>query len=314
MGYSLKQINKCTLWELGFIKDAREFKKTSVQMEEKGFIDYIDTSIKTRDGREIAADVFLIEKEKVIQCIIHDITERKKTDEQLKITLKDLKNSNKELEQFVFVAFHDLQEPLRMVASYTQLLEKRYKDKLDGDALEFINYAVAGAIRMQTLINDLLSYSRIGALSKPFQLVSSIIALGQARINLNVTIKENHAIVTNGDLPDVLADESQLVRLFQNLIGNAIKFHKPDELPRIHISAKKVNKNWVFSVRDNGIGIDPQYFERLFVIFQRLNPREDYQGTGIGLAICKKIVELHGGKIWIESQLGKGSTFYFTLK
>lgn len=129
-----------------------------------------------------------------------------------------------------------------------------------------------------------------------------------------MTIKENHAVVTNGDLPDVLADESQLVRLFQNLIGNAIKFHKPDELPRVHISAKKVNKNWVFSVRDNGIGIDPQYFERLFVIFQRLNPREDYQGTGIGLAICKKIVELHGGKIWIESQFGKGSTFYFTLK
>lgn len=148
LGYSLKQINKCTLWEFGFIKDVGEFKKTAVQMEDKGFIDYIDTSIKTRDGREIAADVFLIEKEKVIQCILHDITERKKTDEQLKITLKDLKNSNKELEQFVFVAFHDLQEPLRMVASYTQLLEKRYKDKLDGDALEFINYAVAGAIRM----------------------------------------------------------------------------------------------------------------------------------------------------------------------
>jgi len=243
-----------------------------------------------------------------------DITEHFQAEKKLKIAFKDLERSNKELEQFAYVASHDLQEPLRMVASYTQLLEKRYKNKLDGDALDFINYAVAGANRMQRLINDLLSYSRVGTRGEPFKPVSSLAALGQARINLNAAIMENHALVTNDDLPEVLADGSQLVQLFQNLIGNAIKFHKPDEAPRVHVSAKKVSKNWVFSVHDDGIGIEPQYFERIFTIFQRLNPGEDYQGTGIGLSICKKIVERHAGKIWVESQPDQGSTFYFTLK
>jgi PAS domain S-box-containing protein len=242
-----------------------------------------------------------------------DITERKRAEERLLNTLNDLERSNKELEQFAYVASHDLQEPLRMVASYTQLLEKRYKDKLDSDALEFINYAVAGANRMQALVNDLLSYSRIGTRGKALEPIDAHIALGQARMNLSATIEETHAVVTNDDLPEVMADESQLVQLFQNLIGNAIKFHKADESPRIHISAERKEKQWVFSVRDNGIGIEPQYFERIFVIFQRLNTREEYKGTGIGLAICKKIVERHGGKIWIESQPGEGSTFYFTI-
>jgi signal transduction histidine kinase len=246
--------------------------------------------------------------------LVKEVKERKRAEVQLKTTLNDLERSNKELEQFAYVASHDLQEPLRMVASYTQLLERRYKEKLDGDARDFINFAVAGANRMQMLITDLLSFSRVGTRGKPMELTDSHIALGQARINLNAAIEETQAVVTNDDLPEVMADESQLVQLFQNLVGNAIKFHNPGESPRVHISATRNDKDWVFSVRDNGIGIDPKYFERLFVIFQRLHSRDEYPGTGIGLAVCKKIVERHGGKIWIESQAGKGSTFNFTLK
>jgi PAS domain S-box-containing protein len=274
----------------------------------------------TKDGRilDVWLTTTLLTDEKgkpvAIATTERDITERKKAEEKLITSLKDLERSNKDLEQFAYVASHDLQEPLRMVASYTQLLEKRYKDKLDSDALEFINYAVDGANRMQGLINDLLSFSRVGTRGKPSQLIDSHTALGQARVNLSMTIEENNAIVTNDDLPEVMADETQLIQLFQNLIGNAIKFHKPGESPRIHISAQRKNEDWVFSVRDNGIGIDPQYFDRIFVIFQRLNTREEYKGTGIGLAICKKIVERLGGKIWIESQPGQGATFYFTLK
>ena len=246
--------------------------------------------------------------------LVKEVKERKQVEIQLKTTLNDLEQSNKELEQFAYVASHDLQEPLRMVASYTQLLEKRYKEKLDGDARDFINFAVAGANRMQMLITDLLSFSRVGTRGKPMELIDSHVALGQARINLNAAIEETQAVVTNDDLPEVVADESQLVQLFQNLVGNAIKFHKHGESPRVHISATRKAGDWVFSVRDNGIGIDPKYFERLFVIFQRLHSREEYPGTGIGLAVCKKIVERHGGKIWIKSQAGQGSTFYFTLK
>jgi light-regulated signal transduction histidine kinase (bacteriophytochrome) len=246
--------------------------------------------------------------------LVKEVKERKRAEVQLKTTLNDLERSNKELEQFAYVASHDLQEPLRMVASYTQLLERRYKEKLDGDARDFINFAVAGANRMQMLITDLLSFSRVGTRGKPMELTDSHIALGQARINLNAAIEETQAVVTNDDLPEVMADESQLVQLFQNLVGNAIKFHNPGESPRVHISATRKNEDWVFSVRDNGIGIDPKYFERLFVIFQRLHSRDEYPGTGIGLAVCKKIVERHGGKIWIESQAGQGSTFCFTLK
>ena len=165
-----------------------------------------------------------------------------------------------------------------------------------------------------SMITDLLSYSRVGTRGKSMEPVDTQVALGQARTNLSMSIEETHAVITNDDLPMVLADESQLVQLFQNLIGNALRFHKPEVSPRVHVSAESRDGEWIFSVRDNGIGIDPQYFERIFVIFQRLNNRDDFQGTGIGLAICKKIVERHGGKIWVESQAGQGSTFYFTLK
>jgi signal transduction histidine kinase len=231
---------------------------------------------------------------------------------QVQELVSNLERSNAELERFAYVASHDLQEPLRMVTSYLQLLERRYKDKLDGDALEFINYAVDGSNRMKTLISDLLAYSRVGTRGKEFTLIDCEDVLGRVLNTLQVSIEENKAKVTHDPLPKVMADDAQLESLFQNLIGNAIKFHSQKQ-PRIHVGVKKDEKNWVFSVSDNGIGIDPQFFERLFIIFQRLHNREDYPGTGIGLAISKRIVERHGGRIWIESQPKKGSTFFFTL-
>jgi len=244
--------------------------------------------------------------------IFWDITEQRLAEERLKKTLEDLERSNKELEQFAYVASHDLQEPLRMVLSYTQLLERRYKDKLDTDANEFIAYAVDGAKRMQRLIQDLLVYSRVSSRGKSLTPTDCNAVLGQVCINLSVAIEENNAMVTHDELPIVMADETQLVQLFQNLINNAIKFHS-EEPPRIHVSAEKNKKEWIFSVLDNGKGIDPQYHDRIFVIFQRLEGKGEYPGTGIGLAICKKIIERHGGRIWVESEPGKGSTFYFTL-
>ena len=230
----------------------------------------------------------------------------------LKETLNNLARSNSELQQFAYVASHDLQEPLRMVTSYMQLLERRYKDKLDNDAKEFIAYAVDGAIRMKTLINDLLQYSRIETRANPFELTDIENMLKQTISNLEMAIKENNAVITHDALPHVIADSTQMVQLLQNLIENGIKFHS-DKPPQIHIGAKQNENEWEFSVRDNGIGIDPQYFNRLFLIFQRLHSRDEYPGNGIGLAVCKRIIVRHGGKIWVESKVGEGSTFYFTI-
>ena len=223
-----------------------------------------------------------------------------------------LARSNAELEQFAYVASHDLQEPLRMVASYTQLLAKRYEGKLDSEADEFIHYAVDGANRMQVLINDLLALSRVGMRGAALEESDVEQAFEACVRNLEMAIEESGAAVTHDPLPAVLADEGQLVQLLQNLIANAIKFHG-DEPPRIHVSARREGAQYVFSVRDNGIGIEPQYAEGVFVLFRRLHGKDAYPGTGIGLAICKKIVERHGGRIWFESEPGKGATFSFTL-
>ncbi len=224
----------------------------------------------------------------------------------------DLTRSNQELEQFAYVASHDLQEPLRKVSSFAQLLATQYKGKLDADADEFIGYMVDGAQRMQTLIQNLLAYSRLGRKGKPFAPADVNAVLSQALANLESAIEENAAVVTSGPLPTVLADEVQLVQLFQNLIGNAIKFCGAVK-PLIQIHAEATGAAWTFFVRDNGIGIEPQFAERIFVIFQRLHSREKFAGTGIGLAFCKKIVERHGGRIWLASQPGQGATFCFTL-
>ena len=232
--------------------------------------------------------------------------------QSLEESIAELARSNADLQQFAYVASHDLQEPLRMVASYTQLLARRYKGKLDSDADKFIGYAVDGAIRMQRLINDLLTYSRVTAQDKVFERVDCNGILEEALSNLRVAVEENRAVVTHDPLPTVMADGGQLGQLFQNLIGNAIKF-RGKEPPQVYVSAERRTGEWLFSVRDNGIGVDPQYAERIFVIFQRLHNREEYPGTGIGLALCKKIVERHGGRIWVVSQTGQGTTFHFTL-
>jgi light-regulated signal transduction histidine kinase (bacteriophytochrome) len=211
------------------------------------------------------------------------------------------------------VASHDLQEPLRMVASFTQLLEQRYRGKLDADADDFIGFAVDGARRMQALVNDLLAYSRVGTRGKELAPTDSEAVLEIALANLKTAMDETGATVTHDPLPTVAADETQLSQVFQNLVGNARKF-RGTEAPRVHVSAQPEDGQWRFSVRDNGIGIDPKHAERIFVIFQRLHARPEYPGTGMGLAISKRIVERHGGRIWVESELGKGATFYFTIR
>ncbi|HEY3328138.1 MAG TPA: ATP-binding protein [Novimethylophilus sp.] len=241
-----------------------------------------------------------------------DITAFKRTQQELAERTEELAHSNRELEQFAYVASHDLQEPLRMVASYTQLLARRYKDKLDADANEFIHFAVDGATRMQALIIDLLTLSRVGTHGKPIELCESGVALDRAIANLRLAAEESGAVVTRDPMPKLTADISQLTQLFQNLIGNAIKF-RGETSPVVHVGAEKRDGEWLLSVRDNGIGIAPEFFERIFVIFQRLHGKHEYPGTGIGLSVCKKIVERHGGKIWIESEPGKGTVFYFTL-
>ena len=238
--------------------------------------------------------------------------ERRRAETELEHRLEELARSNADLEQFAYVASHDLQEPLRMVASYNQLLARRYKGKLDPEADEFIGFTVEGVTRMQRLINDLLSYSRLGRGAKQHDKIELEDVLAEATANLAGAIETEHATVTHDPLPQVTGDRGQLVQLLQNLIGNAIKFHG-EEPPQIHVIAKRDGAGWKLGVRDNGIGIDPQYFERIFVIFQRLHAREDYPGTGIGLAICKKIVERHGGRIWVESAPKAGSTIWFTL-
>lgn len=235
----------------------------------------------------------------------------KQADELARLA-RDLELSNAELKKFAYVASHDLQEPLNQVANYVQLLELRYHSELDEDAREFITFAVEGVSLMQTLIDDVLAYSKVDLQAAEFTTIDANEALEKALAHLRGRIGENHAVITVDPLPIVMADKTQLMQLFQNLIGNAIKFRGPDT-PVIHVSARREDEEWLFSVSDNGIGIDSRFFERIFVIFQRLHTRDEYPGTGMGLAICKKIIECHRGRIWVESEVGKGATFYFTI-
>ena len=241
-----------------------------------------------------------------------EIQERRRAEKLLAEQARELARSNADLEQFASVASHDLQEPLRMVASYTQLLGKRYRNRLDGDADEFMGFIVDGALRMQRLINDLLTFSRVGSRGKGFQPVDLATSVAQVRINLRAAIDESGARISTGTLPVVNADATQMEQLLQNLIGNAIKFRK-GPAPRVHIDARREDAAWRIEVQDDGIGIDARYAERIFVIFQRLHTAAEYPGTGIGLAICKKIVERHGGQIGVQSTPGEGTSFSFTL-
>jgi nitrogen-specific signal transduction histidine kinase len=264
--------------------------------------EYVEIKI---DNRIFLFNLIPIKKENYINFYGRDITEHMRAEQ-------DLKRSNIDLERFAYVASHDLQEPLRMMASYTALLEKRYKDKLDSDANDFINFIVDGAKRMQQLIDDLLAFCRAGAISKPFKNTDMESVLKIVELNLRLAIKESKAKITWEPLPVIEADEVLMVQIFQNLIDNAVKF-RGKEPPIIHISAKQEESEWIFWVKDNGKGIDPKYFDRIFLIFQCLNNRDQYPGTGIGLAIVKRIVESYGGRVWVESESQKGSTFYFTI-
>jgi signal transduction histidine kinase len=248
----------------------------------------------------------------MILLALDDITERKTVERALQLHAKELERSNADLEQFAYVASHDLQEPLRVITRFTQLLAKRYKGKLDSDADEFVAFIVDGATRMHRLINDLLGYARLGSQAAKFAPINCEAILADAVSNLGSAIEESGAKVSHDPLPTVMGDRDQLSRLFHNLLSNAIKFHAAHP-PVVHIAARRNENEWLFSVQDNGIGIDPEYFERIFLIFQRLHRMSEYSGTGVGLAICRRVVERHGGRIWVESQSGKGSRFYFTM-
>jgi signal transduction histidine kinase len=273
--------------------------------EDLGVIECFSKKVEPRDNA-------LLEMLLAIGNHIGQFIERHRAETQLRRTSSDLARSNTDLQQFAYVASHDLFEPLRMVISFLQLLKDRSAGKLDKESHEFIDYAIEGAHRMQALINDLLAYSRVDQRGHSMEPVNCEHVLEAAIGNLKVAIEETRATIHHAPLPTVRADVIQLIQLFQNLISNAVKFHGT-ESPRIDIAAESQNNDWVFSFRDNGIGIDPKYFSRIFEIFQRLHTRRDYAGTGMGLAICKRIVERHGGRIWVESTPGQGTTFYFTL-
>jgi PAS domain S-box-containing protein len=264
---------------------------------------------RKKDGSEFPFELSVSELDtesgRIFTGMVHDISDRKRAEE-------DLKRSNEELEQFAYVASHDLKEPLRMISSYLQIIEKRYADKLDDEGREFFGFAKDGARRMRNLIEDLLEYARVGTRGRAMEPADSGRVVDDVCADLQISIAECGATITRDPLPIVAADAGQLRKVFQNFLANAIKFRR-DDPPKIHVSAHRQNKDWVFSVSDNGIGIPPEHQERIFVIFQRLHTRERYEGTGIGLAVCKKIVERHGGRVWLESTPGVGTTFYFTL-
>jgi PAS domain S-box-containing protein len=327
-GYSQEEFKTINVGET--YADANDRREMLKILEETGKVRDYTVRMKRKDGTAFYAllniDQIELGGQRVLLMAQQDITALKKAEEeiirlnkdlesrvvQLSALNRELERSNRDLEQFAYVASHDLQEPLRMISSFTQLLEQRYKGKLDKSADEFTEFVVDGANRMQRMINDLLSYSRVSSRGKPFEPVNNEEILAQVQVNLLLLIEENQALLTHESLPEITADASQMLHLFQNLIGNAIKF-RGKEPPRVHVFSESREEEWMFGVRDNGIGIAKEYFDRIFVIFQRLHSREEYSGTGIGLAICKKIVERHGGRIWVESEPGKGSTFFFTI-
>jgi len=317
-GYSAEEMRGRSIFLIVPPERGHEAQQILERIKRGERVEHFETLRLKKDGRgiDISLTVSPIKDAagKIIgaSAIGRDITERKRVEEVLQRQAAELARSNAELEQFCNVASHDLQEPLRMVASYTKLLARRYQGRLDKDADEFIAYAVDGATRMQTLINDLLRYSRVETRSKVFEPTDAGAALKWALANLRRAIEETGAIISSDPLPTVIADGMQLGQVFQNLIGNAIKF-RSDRPLRVHLGAERKEAEFLFWVRDNGIGIAPQFRERVFVIFRRLHPVEEHPGTGIGLAICKKIIERHGGRIWVESEPSEGATFYFTI-
>jgi light-regulated signal transduction histidine kinase (bacteriophytochrome) len=281
-------------------------------------IDYARTKAentlkKERENLEITVKKRTEELSRTNKLLEVEIKEHEKSEKKLEKTVAELERSNKDLEQFAYIASHDLQEPLRSVSGFLQLLSRRYHGKLDSKADQYIDIAVGGANRMQTMIEDLLKFSRVTTRGEKFKPTNFETVLSDVLLNLKVSIDENNASITHDPLPTVMADESQMKQVLQNLISNAIKFHSEETHPKIHLSAEEKNQEWIFSVKDNGIGIDPKYAERVFEVFKRLHTRQKYPGTGIGLAVGRKIIERHGGRIWVNSKLGEGSTFHFSI-
>lgn len=270
-----------------------------------------------KDGTEFPVEIGLsyvqTEQGMLALGLITDITERKRIESEITRINAELVRSNTELGHFAYVASHDLQEPLRMITGYLQLLERRYRDKLDSEAVQFIHYAVEGAVRMKRLIEDLLALSRAGTQTANFRPVDSQTLFETARTNLGVAIEESRAAVTAGPLPMIVADPGLLTQVFQNLIGNAIKFRRKDRPAHVHVTAQSSKDGYVFSITDDGIGIESRHLERIFGIFERLHSADQYEGSGVGLAITRRILERHGGRIWVESKPGEGSTFFFQI-
>ena len=317
LGYTRKQFIKKAIWEIGLFRNIAANRENFLELQKNEHIRYEDLPLETADGRQIdvefISNVYLVNNHKFIQCNIRDISERRRSEETAEKAEREMSRSNRDLEQFAFVTSHDLQEPLRAVTGFMGLLKKEYGAALDENARDYINKATEGTDRMRNLIQNLLAFSMVDRRMKPLIQVDMGDALKAAVENLSLAISESGAVVTGGRLPVITGDFSQMVQLLQNLIANAIKFKGPDP-PVISINALEDDGKWSFSVSDNGIGIDPVNSERIFVVFQRLHSRTDYDGTGIGLAVCKKIVERHGGSIRVESIAGRGSVFYFTIK
>jgi PAS domain S-box-containing protein len=317
IGYSWEEAISLSYWDV----TPKEYYEQEIQqlesMEKTGkYGPYMKEYIKKSGERVpvlLSGMVARIDDQNHIWSIVADMTERKRYEEDLQRTAEELRRSNQELEQFAYVASHDLQEPLRMVTGFMGLLKRNYEDRLDDKAREYVDFAVDGAERMSGLIRDLLDFSRVGTRGHEWQPVAMRWVLDKVLQQCGTAIRDSGAEVVAGELPTVCGDEQQLVQLLQNLITNAIKFRREGVAPRIEVSAEAQDERWLFSVADNGIGIDPSQAERVFEIFQRLHTRDRYEGTGIGLAICRKIVERHGGRIWVEPAPGGGSTFYFTL-
>ncbi len=317
LGYSHAEFLGKKLWEVGPFADIAQSKEMFEVLLAKGYVRYDDLPLKTIAGARVAVEFvsnsYSCEGIKVIQCNIRDISERKAAEAKIQVSGKELMESNAELEQFAYVAAHDLREPLRMVNTFLTLLERR-NPQLDGESKEFLAFAKEGAVRMDRLVHDLLDLSRISRSSVTPSPVDSGAAVEDAISDLFILIGETKTDVSVAPpMPVVIGNKEELVRLFLNLIGNAIKYRRMGHRPEIRVSCRQHHDDWQFAVADNGIGIDAEYCDRIFMIFQRLHVRDQYEGTGIGLAICKKIVEAHGGRIWVESTPGEGSTFYFTL-
>jgi len=327
LGYVSEELIGKKLWEISPKRDAEATRQAFVRLQKVDRSRYTELSLEAKDGRllevEFVGSAYCVDANFIIQCNFLDVTEQRRLERLARMQVAELERSNAEkaelersnaeLEQFSYVASHDLQEPLRAVAGCVQLLQTRYQGQLDARADELITHALEGTRRMETLIRDLLAFSRVGTQARPSEPVDCRELLGRVLEDLSVSIAESGARVEIGALPTIHADPMQLAQLFQNLLGNAIKFHATGREPVIRVSAARGAGEWTFSVADNGIGIEDRQFERIFRVFQRLHTRKQYQGTGIGLAICKKIVERHGGRLWVESKVGEGSTFHFTF-